>query len=89
MVPYQLVIALNPSTIASLVMGDFDDGFSNAEIGADVALAFNRYYVGHFAKFEHVRHLITGREALDVDMTWAPYELQRDDGHKITYRRRS
>ncbi len=54
-----------------------------------VALAFNRQFVGQFAHFEHVRHLITDRHGLDTDMLWAPYDLVRDTPKKITYRRRT
>ena len=37
MVPYQLVLTLNRTTIASLVLADFDNAFSNEEISVDVA----------------------------------------------------
>lgn len=61
MVPYQLVLTLNPATIACLILGDFDGAFSNREIDAAAAAGFNRHFVGHFAKFDYVRHLITPR----------------------------
>jgi Protein of unknown function (DUF4238) len=89
MVPYQLVLTLNRTTIASLVLADFDDAFMNVEVSVDVAKSFNRHFVGQFAYFEHVRHLITGRDDLAVDMTWAPYDLVDERERKITFRRRS
>jgi hypothetical protein len=88
MVPYQLILTLNRTTIASLVLADFDDAFSNTEISLEVARGFNRYFVGQFAYFEHVKHLITDRTDLMVDMTWAPYELMEDTERKTTFRRR-
>jgi len=89
MVPYQFVLTLNRTTIASLVLADFDDAFVNTEISAEVARGFNRYFVGQFARFEHVRHLITDRHDLAVDMTWAPYDLVADTERKVSFRRRT
>jgi len=89
MVPYQLVLTLNRTTIASLVLADFDDAFVNTEIGVDTARGFNRHFVAQFAYFDHVRHLITDRHDLTSDMTWAPYELVDDTERKISFRRRS
>ena len=89
MVPYQLILTLNRTTIASLVLADFDDAFGNTEISVDVARVFNRHFVGQFAYFEHVRHLITDRHNLAADMTWAPYELVDDTERKVTFRRRA
>lgn len=89
MVAYQLVLTLNRTTIASLALADFDDAFINAEIGIDVAKGFNRHFAGQFAHSEHVRHLITDRDNLAVDMTWAPYDLIEESERKITFRRRS
>lgn len=89
MVPYQLVLTLNKTTIASLVLADFDDAFVNIEIGVDVARGFNRHFVGQFAHFEHVRYLITDRHDLAADMTWAPYELVEDTERKVAFRRRA
>ena len=88
MVPYQRVLTLNRTTIASLVLADFDDAFGNTEISVDVAHVFNRHFVGQFAHFEHVRHLITDRHDLTTDMTWASYELVDDTERKVTFRRR-
>lgn len=87
MVPYQLVLTLNRTTIASLVLGDFDDAFINVPIDVDVAKQFNRYFLGHFAYFEHVRHLISDRSDLVVDMTWGPYSLTEEKKRKISFRR--
>lgn len=85
--PYQLLLALNKRTLASLVLGDFDDGFVNVEIGEDVAHGFNRHYVGQFAHFDHVRHLVTDRDDLATDMTWAPYSLVEENERRITFHR--
>jgi hypothetical protein len=88
MMPYQLVLTLNPTTLVCLVLGDFDGAFSNQPIDLETALGFNRHFVGQFAKFDHVRHLITDRDNLAGDMTWAPYDLVRDTERKLTFRRR-
>jgi hypothetical protein len=88
MVPHMLVLTLNRTTIASLVLADFDDAFLNIEISVDEARSFNRQFVGQFAHFDHVRHLITGSHDLTADMTWAPYELVGGTKRKITFRRR-
>jgi hypothetical protein len=88
MVPYQLVLTLNKRTIAMLVLAGFDDAFMNTEITVEMARAFNRYFVLQFGHFERVRHLITDRDDLIADMTWAQYDLVRDEGRKIVFRRR-
>ena len=88
MTPYTLILTLNPNTIASLVLADFDDAFSNIEMPPESAMGFNRQFACQFAHFEHVRHLITGREHLTADMTWAPYDLVEDTERRIVYRRR-
>lgn len=85
--PYQLVLALNPTTIASLVLGDFDDAFVNTEMPLDSAMGFNRHFVAQFAHYDGIRHLVTDRDDLSIDMTWAPYSLISDTEQKITYRR--
>jgi hypothetical protein len=89
MTPYTLILTLNKTTIACLTLADFDDAFLNTEITAEQAKGFNRRFVAQFAYFEHVRHLITDRQDLTIDMTWAPYELVEDTERKITYRRRT
>lgn len=89
MVPYQLVLTLNPTTIACLVLGDFDGAFSNRAIDITTAAGFNRHFVGQFAKFEYVRHLITPADNIVTDMTWAPYDLVESSGRKIVFRRRA
>jgi hypothetical protein len=88
MTPYQLVLTLDPNTIVCLILGDFDGAFSNQPIDQETALGFNRHFVGQFAKFDHVRHLITSRDNLAADMTWAPYNLIEETERKITFRRR-
>jgi hypothetical protein len=87
MIPYQLILTLNRTTVASLVLADFDDAFLNTEISVEVARGFNRHFVAYFAHFDHVRHVITDRSDLTADMTWAPYDLVEDTGRKITFHR--
>jgi hypothetical protein len=89
MAPYQLALTLNPTTMACLVLGDFDGAFSNQSISHETALGLNRNFVAQFGTFEHVRHLITSRDNLADDMTWAPYDLIEDTQRKITFRRRA
>lgn len=86
MVPYTLILTLNTTTILSLTPGDFDGQFLNCQMDEEAALGFNRYYVGQFARFPHVRHLITGRENLVDDMAWAHHVLVSDDKRKMTFR---
>ena len=81
------MLALNKTTIASLVLGDFDNAFTNEICAIDVARGFNRNVLGQFAHFDSVTHLITERDGLTDDMTWATYELVSDTERKITYRR--
>lgn len=88
MTPFQLVLALSPNTFASMVIGDFDRAFSHVETTEDVARGLNRFHVLQFAKFDAVRHLITGREGLIEDMEWAPYALEQDTKRKITFLRK-
>jgi hypothetical protein len=61
----------------------------NIEIDAHVAQAFNRQFVGQFAYFENVRHLITNYDDLTVDMTWTGYSLIKNAGRKVTFARNS
>jgi hypothetical protein len=89
MIPYALLLTLDRHTIASLVLADFDDAFSNIQIADDEARGINRQFVAQFAYFTHMRHLITDRENLHEDMTWAPYDLVDEGARKITYRRRA
>jgi len=88
MVPHASLLPLDRHTLVSLELANFADGFLNVEIEDDVGRAFNRQFVGQFATFEKVRHLITDRDDLTDDMTWAPYDLVEDTEKKITYRRR-
>lgn len=88
MVPYQLILTLNPTTQVSLVLGSFENGFMNVEIDVPTARGFNRHFTGQFAHFENTKHLITGRHDLITDMTWAPYDLVEETERKIAFRRR-
>jgi hypothetical protein len=89
MIPYQFILTLNPTTIASLVLADFDDGFMNVEISRDIARGFNRHFVGQFAHFEHVRHVVAGRDDLCTDMALVQFDLLKQTEHKIVFRRKS
>jgi hypothetical protein len=53
----------------------------------ETAVEINRILVRHFAQFRNVRHLVTGRDRLIEDMTWAPYEVVLDTPAKIVFRR--
>jgi hypothetical protein len=88
MTPYQLIVALNRTTLVTLVLADFDDAFSNIEIDAQIARGISRQLAGQFAYFPTIRHLITGRDDLIADMTWAPYELIEETARKITFRKK-
>jgi hypothetical protein len=87
MTPYTWVLTLNPLTIACLNLGDFGGEFLNQAMDQQTALMFNRHFVIQFSMFAKVRHLITGREDLAADMTWAPYTLVKDDRRRIIFRR--
>jgi hypothetical protein len=86
--PYLYVLPLDPFTLATLVIGDFDGAFLNQAISVDEARGFNQQYVGQFAFFDPIRHLITGREGLISAMTWAPYDFAEEDDRKVVFRRR-
>jgi hypothetical protein len=88
MVPYHLVLTLNPTTIASLVLADFDDAFINTDMDVATARAFNRHFASQFAYFETVRHLVTDQRDLVTDMTWAPYDVVEETDNKIKFQRR-
>jgi hypothetical protein len=88
MQPYAMILTLNKTTMVSLLLANFEDAFTNTEITAEQAQAFNRQFVAQFAFSEHVRHLITERHNLFADMIWAPYEVVEDTETKITFQRR-
>lgn len=85
--PFQLVLAVDPHTMVSVVTGDLGGEFVNAPMGEDVALGLNRITLAHFARFPSVRHLVTGRDRLVEDMTWAPYEKVSEAPGKAVFRR--
>jgi hypothetical protein len=87
--PYQLVLPLNKRAIACLVLGDFDDGFTNHDISELEARGFNRHRVGHFAHFPQVKHLIMDRAEVVSEMTCAPYDVISDVPGKVTFRRKA
>lgn len=89
MVPYQLVLPLNPTTIACLVLGDFGGAFSNQPMNEAAAAWFNLNYVGQFSFFDHVRHLITAPHGLVEDMTWAPYQLLEKSERRMVFKRKT
>lgn len=89
MAPYQLALTLNPTTVALLVLGEFDGLFSNNAVDAAFARGLNRSFACQFAKFDHVRHLVANRdETLVEDMIWAPYDLLKATPNKVVFRRR-
>lgn len=87
MVPFQRVLTVNPFTLVTVIVGDFGGHFSNVTMDETMAAATNRMFAGHFARFPNVRHLVTSRDRLIEDMTWAPYELASDSPAKIVFRR--
>lgn len=87
MVPYQLVLTLNPTTVACLVLGDFDGHFSNETMDLQTALGFNRHYLAHFTKFQNVRHFVTGKAGLVNEMSWAHYDLVSDTEKKTIFKK--
>jgi hypothetical protein len=88
MVPFQRVLNVNPYTMVSVAVGDFDGHLANLELDHDTAKGLNRTFAGHFCKFRQVRHLITGRDRLVEDMLWAPYDLISDTPAKLVFRRK-
>lgn len=88
MTPFQLVLALDPKTVAILVQGDFGDGFANTEIDETTARGFNRHFVGQFGHSDSITHLVSDREGLVEDMIWAPYDLIEESERRIKFRRR-
>lgn len=89
MTPFSFVLPLDPNTLAMLAIGRFDGTFGNETISVDEARGFNQQYVGQFAYFDAIRHLITGREGLTEAMTWGPYDLVEEDQRKVVFRRRA
>ena len=88
MTPFQLVLTINPTTLVCLIYGRFDGTFINQAIDHETARGFNRHFLAHFAKFDHVRHLITDRSGLVDDMIWAPYSLVKETQNTIRFQRR-
>ncbi|MGY3235623.1 hypothetical protein ACVWZ4_003834 [Bradyrhizobium sp. USDA 4472] len=89
MTPFQYILTLTPTTMASLVLGDFDDTFLNIEVELDVSRGINRYFVGQFGHNSHTRHLITDRDGLSAEMAWAHFETLKDSPRKIVFRRKN
>jgi hypothetical protein len=87
MVPFNYYLALNPTTVVNLVLGDFDDAFMNVEQGDDFRRGLNRHFVGQFGHFRHVRHMITDGAELVDDMGWANYRLLKGDSRKMVFYR--
>jgi hypothetical protein len=87
MTPFQYILALTPTTVASLVLADFDDAFENVEVTREFPISINRHFVKQFGHFEHVRHLVTSRDDLLTDMSWARYKLLKDGQRKMVFHR--
>ncbi len=88
MTPFAFVLPLDPHTLVMLALGDFDGHFGNQAISPLEAQGYNQQYVGQFAFFPMIRHLITGREDLIQTLTWAPYDLVEEENRRIVFRRR-
>ena len=89
MVPYQLMLTLNPTAAVLLVLGDFEGAFANLEVDVLTAEGWNRRYLGQFTHFNQVRHLITDRSELLADMEWAGYDLLAESDSKMSFRQRA
>jgi hypothetical protein len=87
MVPFVYNLALNPTTVANLVLADFDDAFLNVEQGEDFRLGMNRHFAGQFGHFPYVRHMITDGTELVEDMAWAHYRLLEGGSRKMVFHR--
>ena len=87
-VPYQNVVSVSPTTAISLVLGKFEDGFINTKIDEPISQMINRTYIGQFAYFEQMRHVVTERDGLIEEMTWASYELENQTHSSIVFRRK-
>jgi hypothetical protein len=88
MVPFTYNLAVNPTTLVSVVLGDFDDAFLNIEQGEDFRLGMNRHFVGQFGHFPYVRHMVAeADDELVRDMTWAHYQLLKAGARKIVFHR--
>jgi len=89
MVPLQRLLAVDPHTLVSVVVGDFGGTFDNIELPQDdVAHGYNRRVAAHFSQFPMVRHMVCGSDRLVEDMTWAPYDLIAKTPAKIVFKRR-
>lgn len=89
MVPFQRILTVDPHTLVTVTVGDFGGYFANVEMNVETAMGVNRSFVRHFAHFPYVRHLVTGRDCLVEDMTWAPYDLVSDSPGKVIFKRRT
>ncbi|MAN73605.1 MAG: hypothetical protein CME84_05880 [Henriciella sp.] len=87
MVPFQRVLAVDPTTLIILVEGEFNGAFSNEAIDEETAIGLNKTFLAYFAKFPHMDHLITGRERLIEDMCWGPFELVEEQESQVIFRR--
>jgi hypothetical protein len=89
MTPFQYILTLTPTTMASLVLGDFDDAFLNIEVEQDVSRGINRYFVGQFCHNQYTRHLATDRDGLSEEMAWAHFETLKDSPRKMVFRKKT
>ena len=87
MVPFGRVLTVNPFTLVTIVDGDLGGYFSNSIMDEETAAGVNRNFAGYFASFPNVRHLVTDRNRLIEDMTWARYEVISDTPAKIVFRK--
>ena len=87
--PFMYALTLNRTTLATLVLGDFGDAFSNIAMPLDAAQVFNRHYVGYFGRFKHTRHLVADDDQLVADMDWALFDLLSRSASHMKFQRRA
>lgn len=87
MKPHQLLLPLAPNIMATLVLGNFKNGFDNVGISSLQADAFNRQYVCQFAFFPMVKHLLISRIGLIDHMNWARYNVISETKQNIRFKK--
>lgn len=85
MKPYATILPLTRNAAVHMVIADFGDVFMNIEVSDDVVKGINRHYVGQFAAFDTLRHLVIPRQKLIEEMAWAKYGLVRDTPLKVVF----
>ena len=88
MAPFQRLMAIDPHTLVSVVVGDFGGQIFNSELSDQEAKGWNRSVAAQFAYFPQVRHMISGADGLVADLAWASYDLLRDSPARKIFKRR-